>query len=252
MANEISAKKWPNFFILGAQKAGTSSLYHYLKQHPQIYMSPIKEAKFFLKENPSEEDKKEYLELFEGAENYPVRGEATPLYLSGKGVAERMHEKVPDARMVVILRDPVERAYSAFLMTRRQGTEPLSSFADVVKAEPERRERREGHLYLWHSRYYTHLERYFEYFDRGQFKIYFFRELKKRTNGLVKDILNFLSVSKDIELNTSKKHNKGGIPVSDTASKFLKSKNSTTKKIIKKLIPKKNKSQNTTYDKRLE
>jgi len=185
MENEISDKRWPNFFILGAQKAGTSSLYHYLKQHPQVYMSPIKEAKFFLKKNPSKKEEEEYLELFDGAENYPVRGEATPLYLSGQGVPERIHEKVPDARMVVILRDPVERAYSAFLMTRRQGTEPLSSFSEVVKAEPKRRERGEGHLYLWHSRYYTHLKRYFECFSKDQFEIYLFKEFKKtRVNWL--------------------------------------------------------------------
>src|SRR3712207_1803805 len=122
----------PNFFIIGAQKAGTTSLYHYLKQHPQVYMSPVKEPFFFnheigpdgevLKErfggpgrsrNPKFANLEEYCTLFEAVRDEEAIGEASVLYICVPGTAERIERYAPGAKAIALLRDPADRAYSA-------------------------------------------------------------------------------------------------------------------------------------------
>src|SRR4051812_26973714 len=111
---------WPNFFIVGAQKAGTTSLYFYLKKIPQVYMSPLKEPFYFasnaVQNNASDviRDKREYLRLFENARGYIAVGEATPIYLWDQDAPWLIHQTVPHARIIIILRDPIERAYSNY------------------------------------------------------------------------------------------------------------------------------------------
>src|SRR5580765_3646808 len=118
----------PNFLIIGAGKSGTTALYEYLKQHPQVYMSPVKEPRFFAFEGESvnfggpwgERLNPEvmafnsiasYSALFEDVEDETAIGEASPIYLWAAKAAARIHRRVPDARLIAILRDPVERAY---------------------------------------------------------------------------------------------------------------------------------------------
>lgn len=140
--------------------------------------------------------------------------------------------------MVVVLRDPVERAYSAFLMTRREGTEPLSSFSEVLEEEPRRRKQGGGHLYLWHSRYYSHLQRYFKHFDREQVRIYLFEDFKKDEGGVLNDILEYLSLNKKFNFDTGYVHNKGGLPISGYVHRIMRSKNNRLKKLVKSITPK--------------
>ena len=116
---------WPNFFIVGAQKAATSSLYQYLKEIPGVYMSPIKEPFYFAPHTVQDDasdlirDKKEYLRLFEKARGYIAVGEATPIYLWDPDSPKLIHQTVPHARIIMILRDPIERAYSNYLMMKK-------------------------------------------------------------------------------------------------------------------------------------
>ena len=107
---------WPNFFIVGAPKSGTTSLYEYLKQIPQVYMSPVKEPHYFSKSIVPDNhflkpirDKKKYLNLFEGAKNEIAIGEASPTYLADPEAPKLIHELVPNAHIIIILRDPIER-----------------------------------------------------------------------------------------------------------------------------------------------
>ena len=135
----------PNFLIIGAMKSGTTSLYHYLKQHPQIYMSSIKEPNFFALEgsnldfNGAEGKEQiqrlikresiinieEYRALFRRAAHETAIGEASPMYLYSPEAPYRIRYYVPEAKLITILRNPVERAYSAFLYMTRDGREPL-------------------------------------------------------------------------------------------------------------------------------
>ncbi len=115
---------WPNFFLVGAAKAGTISIYEYLSQHPEIFFPCIKEPHFFTQARPSRQqrffvhaisDRAEYARLFERACGFATIGDASPSYLWHPEVPCRIRAQVPDARIAIILRDPVERAYSHYL-----------------------------------------------------------------------------------------------------------------------------------------
>src|SRR5437763_505157 len=103
--------RWPNLFVVGAPKAGTTSLWLYLDRHPDIWMAPVKEPQFF---SGLWYDQDSYLRLFAPGARFKLRGEASPSYLAKAGVAEASKRVSPDARIVIMLRDPVERAYSKY------------------------------------------------------------------------------------------------------------------------------------------
>src|SRR5262249_11013082 len=104
---------WPNFFIVGAPRAGTTSLYIYLKQIPGIYMSPVKEPHYFNHE-PGERSRDEYLELFRAADTAVAVGEASVGYLRHPDAPLRIRANVPHAKIIMSLRDPVEKVYSQY------------------------------------------------------------------------------------------------------------------------------------------
>ena len=137
----MTSTRWPNLFIAGAAKAGTGYLYTHLGAHPDIRMSGLKEPHFFSQVELWPEvrpfvttvtDEGAYLKLFEGAgERYA--GEASTSYFWQPATADRIQERCPDARVIISLRDPVERAYSHYLNDHRAGVEPRS-FLDAVSA----------------------------------------------------------------------------------------------------------------------
>ena len=129
----------PNFIIIGAEKAGTTALWQFLRQHPQVYMSAVKEPQFFgyegrevsfqgpgpvVKEALPICDLEEYKSLFKGTESYKAVGEASPSYLYNSQAPERIRHYVPQAKLIAILRNPVDRAYSRFLHLVREDREP--------------------------------------------------------------------------------------------------------------------------------
>jgi hypothetical protein len=223
----------PNFFIVGAQKAGTTSLYHYLAQHPQIYMSPVKEPRFFSHEINADGEVveksfgdpvrrkasrfssvHEYRALFREAKNEMAVGEATPLYIYVPGTAERIQRYVPEARIIALLRNPADRAYSAFLNARRYGGEPLTDFARALREEEERI------LNDWHyvfhyrnaGRYYEQIQRYYELFGREQVGVWLYEDLKSDPAGITRSVLQFLEVDDSFTPDTSSKHNPAAVP----------------------------------------
>jgi len=113
--------RWPNFFIVGAQKAGTSSIYSLLRSIPGIYMSPLKEPNYFSPNSPTRpsHDKKRYAGLFGGVTDEIAIGEASPSYLWDPDSPKLIHDAIPKARIIISLRDPVQRAYSQYLMRTR-------------------------------------------------------------------------------------------------------------------------------------
>jgi len=224
----------PNFLIIGAMKSGTTSLYHYLKQHPQIYMSSIKEPNFFALEGSNLEFNgaegkeriqrwvkresvtsiEEYRALFRRAANETAIGEASPMYLYSPEAPYRIRHYVPEAKLITILRNPVERAYSAFLYMTRDGREPLSEFSQALQAEESRM--RGNWEWIWHYRhlgfYYTQLKRYFDVFDRNQIKVYLYEDLRGGLPRVMQDIFRFLEVDESFVPDTSLRHNVSGIP----------------------------------------
>ena len=204
----------PNFFIVGAQKAGTTSLYHYLNQHPQVYMSPIKEPFFFDHEMDSKgrvvrrefeghrqpprfTNIEEYSTLFEAARGEKAIGEATPLYIYAPGTAERIERYVPGAKSIVLLRNPADRAYSAFLYAVRIGAEPLTDFAQALREEPLRIRNRWHYIFHYRSRglYYQQLKRYYEVFGRERLGVWLYEDMREDPAGVAQSVFCLLYTS---------------------------------------------------------
>jgi hypothetical protein len=194
---------WPNFFIVGAQKAGTTSLYHYLKEIPGVYMSRVKEPAYFapnyVRPDPGRflRDKEEYLRLFESAGGYIAVGEATPIYLWDPDAPKLIHQTVPHARIIMILRDPIERAYSNYLMKKKYRSSMKSSFYDELIRDYESRVKVEGRLkmYVEFGMYYEQVKRYFDIFGREQVKVIIFEEFVQHPVQTVNEVLAFLGVN---------------------------------------------------------
>jgi hypothetical protein len=126
----------PTFVIAGAQKSGTTTLHDLLAQHPQIQMSDPKELHFF--DKPRGRTLDDYADLFQPGSGHRAWGESTPFYLYNDRARQAMTAALPKARFVVILREPVSRAYSHYWFARSKGREPLGSFEQAVAAEPDR------------------------------------------------------------------------------------------------------------------
>ena len=243
--------KLPNFFVVGAQKSGTTSLYYYLSQHPEIYMSPIKEPHFFDYDEgetpvfggpsvppPGITSMREYRALFEGATDEVAVGEASPTYLYLPGVAQRLRCRVPGARVIAVLRDPAERAYSAFLHTVRSGREPLNSFSRAL-GEEEGRIRENWHpLYHYRSRgfYHGQIERYLKAFGRDRVKVYLYEDLRDEPLRVLQDAFRFLGADASFVPDVSTRYNASGVPRNRAVSAVVKRANTLTP-ALKKVLP---------------
>jgi hypothetical protein len=239
----------PNFLLVGAMKAGTTALYMQLKQHPQIYMSPVKEPHFFVREGMKYSDPSmittldAYAALFKGVKNEKAIGEATPSYLSWPGVPERIQRYLPDAKLIVILRNPVERAHSHFLHEITTGRESLTDFAAALQgertqdAEALTRNKLPVRRYLQIGFYSGHLKRYFERFDRSQIKIYLYEDFTRDPVGMIQDTFRFLDVD-DTFVPDQSAHFKGGVPRIKALHK-LHRKSNPLKTVLRSLLPSK-------------
>ena len=205
----------PDFFIVGAPKAGTSALHRALSRHPQLYLSPVKEPKFFLSPGvrppvhtgPGDAHsarewiwrRREYESLFDPAPPGNLRGESTALYLYHRPALRRIAEAVPKAKLVAILRDPVDRAYSNWMHLWSDGLEPLADFLEACQAEDRRI--RAGWAPFWHysglSRYGGQLVHLLTLFPEDQIRIFRYRDLVHAPRRTLNLICAFLEVEPD-------------------------------------------------------
>ena len=218
----------PNFLIIGAAKCGTTALHEYLGQHPEIFMSTPKELKFFPWENqkpsyqgPGDEGDAatiltsvdRYSSYFAQAGRYAARGESSPQYIYFSRAAERIHHHIPEAKLIAVLRHPVDRAYSHYLMVRREGYETLS-FAEALAAEDQRIEH--GWGYHWHYRrrgfYAAQLKPYFERFRRDQIQVHLYDDFVRDPIALTQAIFRFLNVDDRFVPDVSRRHNESTTP----------------------------------------
>ncbi|WP_018416374.1 sulfotransferase family protein [Teredinibacter turnerae] len=220
----------PNFFIIGAARSGTSSLYEYLRQHPQVFLSNPKEPMYFAFPDqavtfagPGDEREinrkavtnwSDYCQLFDKAGDKTAVGEASANYLYSPCAAQNIAAKVPHAKLIAVLRNPVERAYSSYLYTLREGREPLGDFQAALAQEPERIANNWEHL--WHYRsmgfYSAQLERYFAHFARDNIKIILQEDLQHNVDNVVRDVFEFLGVDPAFKAETGVAYNQGGKP----------------------------------------
>lgn len=228
--------KLPNFLIVGAAKSGTTSLYHYLRQHPEVYMSLIKEPKFitaqFLKfpfrgigddviEKNIVKSYKDYCQLFRASNDKKAVGEASPdnLYYNERAI-EYIKRIVGNPKVVIILRNPIDRAFSSYMHLIRDDNEFLT-FEKALEQEKVRL--RDNWEFIWFYKdvgfYYKQVNAYIKNFS--QVKIYLYDDLKKDTLGLMKDMYEFLEVNSSFVPDVSTKYNVTGFPRNKFLHEFL-------------------------------
>jgi len=190
----------PTFFVIGAAKCGTTSLDHYLAQHPEIHMSPIKEPRFFIELRPDRQyrgdnyigDREEYERLFDsGAE---VRGDNTPsysMYPFHEGVPARIHALVPDAKIVYLVGDPVKRVVAQWMQGVAFGSQQRT-LTDALEGldRPE-------HPLVCPGRYATQVEQYLQFFPAERIRVVDQDVLRADRRTALRDVFTFLEVDRD-------------------------------------------------------
>lgn len=244
----------PNFLIIGAAKSGTTSLHYYLQQHPEIFMCPRKDTFFFdfdgqapAYSGPGDNEwyqgyavtqPQDYEALFAGISSEKAVGESCAGYLYDPQAPKRIHQHIPHAKLIAVLRDPVERAYSSFLQQVRDGYETVADFGEALDLEAERI--RGNWRPIWHYRnrgfYGEQLERYLRLFDSSQLRVYLYEDLQGDPAAMLKDIFGFLEVDEGFMPDVSVRHNVAGIPRSRTLLKLMMTPNSL-KTLVKPLLP---------------
>jgi hypothetical protein len=186
--------RWPNLFVVGAAKAGTTSLWRYLDRHPEIHMSPDKEPGFFTRPSSiaSAERRRAYLDLWSQAGEEKLRGEASPSYLAGKDVELAIKQVAPDARIVISLREPIDRTHSSYLSLVNDGVE-RRSFRQAVEDDLAGRRIPDCPVYVKPRLYARGIRRYRRAF-RGNVHILFFEELASQPAVVMRELYQFLGV----------------------------------------------------------
>jgi len=190
----------PNLLVIGAMKGGTTSLWEYLRQHPQVHMSPTKEIHYFDDAERFSRGPGWYATHFEGATGeHRVVGEATPAYTRfplHRDVPRRAAELLPEARLVYVLRDPVERIRSHYLHDRALGYESLS-FARAVT---------EHSTYVDTSRYAMQIEQWLRHFPRERLLVITSEDLRARQHQTMRTVYAFLGVDGSWEASEGELH----------------------------------------------
>ena len=186
----------PNFLIIGSQKAGTTSLYHILKQHPQIFMPETKEVNFFFKDDEFARGPEHYATHFADAASQPALGEASPGYICHPEVPARIHALLPNAKLILTVRNPIKRAISQYWDNRRHLNEPLT-FAQALDAYLNDDYQPNQIGYFSRGAYMRYIRRYLEYFPRENLLVLPFEEMIATPEDFYRRIFAFLGVDEN-------------------------------------------------------
>ena len=246
--------RFPDSLIIGAAKAGTTAFYEYLRQHPEIYACTIKEPHFFSLENEKLKFRsplgiearnnraitklEEYLALFQNTPQNKCIIEASTSYLYLPKAAERIYHYIPQVRLIAILRNPVERAYSNFLYLTRDGREPLTNFSKALKAEAMRLRNNWSLIYFYQDLgfYYPQLKRYFDKFDSRQLHIILYDDFRADPFKVFQETFSFLNIDPSFQPDMSRKFNVSGLPKNKFAHKLIAEQN-FLKSMVKSILP---------------
>lgn len=212
----------PNFFIVGKPKSGTTALHAMLNQHPEIFMSPIKEPNHFNRDLIEEAERRnggyrgmpykkldKYLELFVDADTQKIIGEASPGYLDSRLAASEIAKFCPEAKILMILREPVSFVQSLHNQMLRSGNETVGNLKKALMLEEARKcgekiprftSKPANLFYTERANYFEQVKRYLDAFDRSQVKVVIYEDLREDNIGVLKSILEFLGVDADFPL----------------------------------------------------
>jgi hypothetical protein len=214
----------PNFLIIGANKSGTTSLHRYLLQHPDVFLPASKEPMFFLlcDGTPLEQyvmpemqatwvvsDLASYRQVFADAGDRRAVGEASTLYMTDRKVPREVRQVLDEPKLIAILRNPVDRAFSHYRMHRAWGVEPLETFEEAIEAEPQRVAAGWPLVYEYVDlgRYARQLRPFWEAFDTAHIRVCWYEDLERDSAGLVADLFRYLDVTPDAHVDTLRRWN---------------------------------------------
>lgn len=220
--NVEGAKNLPNFLLAGVAKGGTTSLHAYLRQHPEIFMSRIKEPSYFV-HGYGMKKWEDYVALFNDADGKKAIGEASAIYASCEESAGWIKSVLGSVKIILVLRNPAFRAFSLYVWMVREGYEDAPTFAEALEREPMRiedpnfraqcRQFFGDYLYFNSGLYFEQVRRCFETFGRDRVKVYLFEEFIEQPVTVCQDIFRFLEVDPGFMPETEI-HNEGRVPKS--------------------------------------
>lgn len=225
----------PNFLVIGAGKSGTTSLYEYLNEHPEVFMSEIKETNFFALEdeqlispdNDPEQMKhypwsvtryKTYQNLFQKVKNEKAIGEVSPMYLYSQKAAKSIKKRLPNVKLIALLREPVDRLYSRYLHLARENRTPSNHFADSLDPSS-----------IWWKRndlvqegfYYSHLDTYYKLFSKEQIKVVLYDDFRLNPKQVLKEIYQFIGVEDSFSPDLKTSYNVSGLIVNPKLDQLI-------------------------------
>ncbi|GAB5400731.1 MAG: sulfotransferase [Aureisphaera sp.] len=241
-----------DFFVVGAARSGTTSLYQYLKQHPNVFLSEVKELNHFSEvESNDHSDYKTpkkgesyhtkiiksseiYESLFSEAGPEQKKGDISPSYLWGNTTAQRIYSHNPEAKIIITLRNPIDRAFSHYVMNYGVGYDREDSFRKALNAKLDR-VWGGGNLYVEWSTYFDAVKSYYDTFPREQIKLLVFEDWTRNRDQTLRDIFQFLGIESTIDIDHDTQHNKKTAYKNIGLLNFLRGR--FIKNVVKALIP---------------
>lgn len=216
-----TAGRWPDFLVIGAGRAGTTSLHRYLARHPDVFLPKTKApSHWYAVGRPGVHDlpasfvrsETAYRALFADSERAQVCGEVSPVYLAATDVAAKAVERMPDIRVVAILRHPVDRVYARWVARRRDGLEAQSTFEALIDAEAATLEQVEdAHAtYLAGGIVSPMLHTWFDLIPADRRLVLWFEDFARDTAGVMRTVCDFIGVNPSLDLGTAQAHNASG------------------------------------------
>lgn len=213
---------FPNFFIIGVPKSGTTSLYNYLNQHPHVFLPKEKEPNTLFYQyidgefsGPPDNNiprkrktMQQYIKLFKDVGEATAIGESS-IYLYSDNARKTISEIASNAKFILILRNPADRAYSNYLHMRRNFEEPVKDFQEALALEEDRKVKGARFFLFYKTKglYARYLKKYFSTFPQNQFNIVLYEHWKANNQKTLRGILEFLNVNPNITINTQTNFN---------------------------------------------
>jgi len=188
----------PDFLIIGSQKAGSTTLYHVLRQHPQLYLSPRKEINFFFHDDLYERGVAFYERFFQGAAPGQLCGEASPGYICHPQAPERIFRLLPRVRLILTVREPIARAYSQYWDNRRHLSE-WRTFDEIARLYLDENYQPGKPGYFSRGVYIRYIQRYLEFFPARQLLVVAFEEMLKSPSAFYRRIFEFLEIDTEFD-----------------------------------------------------
>jgi hypothetical protein len=248
-----------NLFIVGAAKSGTTSLYNYLNQHPDVFFPRVKEPNYYSNiesEDPSVyhtpkegvfyhnkiiKDEAVYFSLYSTSDKFKIIGDSSPSYLWDTEASKRIYSDFPDAKILIILRNPVMRTFSHYLMNLKSGTETETNFLKALKRDEKINPKVWGDGKVWLYKelgmYYKQVKNYFDTFKNENIKVIIYEEFFKDVEQGLFDVFEFLEIEPNQNINYNEIHNKYSAPKNSLSKYVLQ--NKTNLGFIRNIAPNK-------------